>query len=112
MTLNFNYSSLLALISTGDLTANKIFHHTSSCKSVQQKLNKLNAMTDQKKELKKAKALGCVVSYIMKHKEFNPGSAYVPKQNIYMNWEFQNNSILQGSRRNFSMNTKLMLKNY
>ena len=35
MAMNFNNSSLLAPISTADLTANKIFQHRSCYKSVQ-----------------------------------------------------------------------------
>ena len=43
---------------------------------------------DQKKEFKKAKELGCVLSYIMKHKEFNHGSVYVPKDINKTNIEY------------------------
>ena len=56
----FKPRSLLALISIGDLAANKIFHHASCYKSVQYKLDKLKcdrSSTDKKKELKKTEAL-------------------------------------------------------
>ena len=82
MALNSDNPSLLTLISTGDLATNKIFYHASCYKSMQYKLDKFKhdkSLTDWNAEWKKAEALDRVVSYIIKHKEFNPGSIYVVK---------------------------------
>ena len=82
MALNSANPSLLALISTGDLAANKIFYHASCYKSMQYKSDKFKcdkSSTDWNAEWKKAEELDRVVSYIIEHEEFNPGSVYVVK---------------------------------
>ena len=64
------------------LATNKIFYHASCYKSMQYKLDKFKqdkSLTDWNAEWKKAEALDRVVSYIIKHKEFNPSSIYVVK---------------------------------
>ena len=71
MALNSDNASLLALISTGDLAANKIFYHASCYKSMQYKSDKFKhdkSSMDWNVEWKQAEVLERVVSYIIKHK--------------------------------------------
>ena len=83
MALNSDNLNILALISTVDLAANEIFYHTSCYKSMQYKSDKFKrdkSLTDQNAEWKKIEALDRVVlSHIIEHEEFNPGSVYVVK---------------------------------
>ena len=82
MALNSDNSRLLALLSTGDLTANEIFYHASCYKTMQYESEKFKHnrnLTDQNIEWIKAEAVDRVVSYIIEHEENNPGSVYIVK---------------------------------
>ena len=82
MVLNSENPSLLSTISTGYLVANEIFYHASCYKLMQYKSDKFKhdkSLTDWNVEWKKANALDRLVSYIIEHEEFNPGSVYVVK---------------------------------
>ena len=78
--MNSENTSLLTLISTVDLGANEIFYHVSCYESIEYKSDKFKrerSSTEWNAEWKKAEALDRAVSYIIEHKEFNPGSLYV-----------------------------------
>ena len=80
--LNSDNSRLLALLSTGDLTANEILYHASCYKTMQyesEKFKRNRNSTDQNAEWTKAEAVDRVVSHIIEHEENNPGSVYVVK---------------------------------
>ena len=80
--LNSDTSRLLALLSTGNLTAKEIFYHASCYKTMQYESEKFKGnrnSTDQNAEWITAKAVDCVVSYIIEHEENNPGSVYIGK---------------------------------
>ena len=85
MALNSENASLLALIPTGDLAANKIIYHVSYYKSRQYKSDKfkhIKSSTDWNAEWKKAEALDHIVSYIIEHKELNPGSVDINQKYV------------------------------
>ena len=78
MALNSDKTSLLAQIFKGHLTANEIFYHASCYKSMQYKSDRYKrdkSSTYWNAKWKKGEALDPVVSYIIEHKELNPGSA-------------------------------------
>ena len=84
MALNSDSPSLLALISTGDLAASGIFYHSPCYKSMQYKSDKFKRdknSTDWNADWKKAEVLDHLVSYIIEHDKYNPGSVYVVKNN-------------------------------
>ena len=73
MALDSDNPSLLALISTENLVANKIFYHSSCYKSMQYKSDKVKrdkSSTDWNAKWKKAEALDLVVSYIIEHEVY------------------------------------------
>ena len=70
MALNSDNSRLLALLSTGDLTANEIFYHASCYKTMQyesEKFKRNRNSTDQNTEWIKAEVVDRVLSYIIEH---------------------------------------------
>ena len=82
MALNSDNSRFLALLSTGNLTANEIFYNASCYKIMQyesEKFKRNRNSTDQNTEWIKAEAVDRVVSYIIEHEENNPGSVYIVK---------------------------------
>ena len=88
MALNSDNPSLLALISTWDLVSIEIFYIVSCYKPMQYKLDKFKqdrSLMNWNAEWKKAEALDCVVSYIIKHEKFSPGSVYVVKEKTIKN---------------------------
>ena len=67
------------------LSRNKIIYHVSCYKSKLYKSDKfkhIKSLTDWNAEWKKAEALDHVVSYIIKHKELNPGSVDINQKYV------------------------------
>ena len=88
MALNSDNPSLLALISTWDLVSIEIFYIVSCYKPMQYTSDKFKqdrSLMNWNEEWKKAEALDCVVSYIIKQEKFSPGSVYVVKEKTIKN---------------------------